>query len=106
MGKLDSYDNFGVEKMTKAEHAEKQEKVLAVCKCKGCPSYVEGDNPSGAYCFPLIGTSKAIQWEKDCICGTCPVYKEYELDHNHYCTRCSQFCQSLQTLSADSGAGN
>ena len=46
-----------------------------------------------AYCFPLIGTSAKIQKEKDCICKTCSIFKEYELNHSFYCTRCSQVCQ-------------
>ena len=103
MAKFDEYDNFGIEAMTKEEHAENLKKVLKECKCKGCPSFVEGDDPAGAYCFPLVGTGKAIQREKDCVCSTCSVYQEYELNHNHYCTRCSEFCQSLKTYSADSG---
>jgi hypothetical protein len=105
MGKLDMYDNFGIESMTGAEHAERQAYVDNSCKCRGCPTYVEGDSIAG-YCFPLIGTSKAIQWEKECICGTCPIYAEYELNHNHYCTRCSQHCQSIKTLDAGSSGGN
>ena len=105
MGKFDSYDNFGIESMSSTEHADKQKYVLGKCKCAECSSFVDGDTQVG-YCFPLIGTSKRIQWEKDCICSTCEVYSEYELDHNHYCTRCSQFCQSVKTLDAGSSGGN
>ncbi len=105
MNKHDTYDKFGVEAMTEGEHKERQDYVIKNCKCPGCPTYVEGDQPTG-YCFPLIGTSAKIQWEKDCICATCPIYKEYELNHNHYCTRCSQTCQSLKfELGGQGGAG-
>lgn len=96
MGKHDRFDKFGIQSMPKEEHDKKQSYVTKNCKCPGCPTYVKGDSPVG-YCFPLIGTSKKIQWEKDCICNTCPIFKEYELDHSHYCTRCSQVCQTLKT---------
>lgn len=89
-------DKFGVEEMSEAEYRKKQDYVVKNCKCAKCPSYVAGDAPVG-YCFPLIGTSKKIQWEKGCVCETCPVYKEYDLTHTFYCTRCSQVCQTLKT---------
>lgn len=97
MGKYDSVDNFDIEKMTPAEYEKKYSYVAKNCKCPGCPTYVAKDSPVG-YCFPTIGTSKNIHWEKDCICGTCPIFKEYELSHTFYCTRCSQFCQGLQSV--------
>ena len=87
------FDSFGVEDMGKEEYKEKQTYVINSCKCKECPTYVSGDNPTG-YCFPLIGTSEKIHHEEKCICGTCPIYKEFELNHTFYCTRCSQVCQS------------
>ncbi|MFQ5442022.1 MAG: DUF2769 domain-containing protein [Thermodesulfobacteriota bacterium] len=93
MGNL---DKFNVESMTKEEHEQKKEYVIKNCKCPGCPSYVEGDSPVG-YCFPLIGTSKKIQWEKECICESCPIWKEYDLGHTFYCTRCSEVCQTMKT---------
>ena len=105
MGKYDYYDKFDVETMSEEEHQQKQDYVIKNCKCPGCPTYVEGDNPTG-YCFPLIGTSRNIKAEKDCICGTCPIYKEYELSHTHYCTRCSQVCQALKfELGGQGGSG-
>ncbi|TAN60483.1 DUF2769 domain-containing protein [bacterium] len=106
MGKNDRIDRFGIDSMTEAEYNKKQEYVLKSCKCAGCPTYVKGDAPTG-YCFPLIGTSKKIQWEKDCVCGTCAMYKEYDLAHTHYCTRCSDTCQTIKTegLGGQGGSG-
>ncbi|MBI5902667.1 MAG: DUF2769 domain-containing protein [Deltaproteobacteria bacterium] len=89
-------DRFGIETMDEAEYRKRQDYVVKSCKCAKCPSYVAGDAPVG-YCFPLIGTSKKIQWEKSCVCETCPIYKEYDLTHTFYCTRCSQVCQTLKT---------
>ncbi len=89
-------DKFGVETMEEAEYRNRQDYVVKNCKCAKCPTYIAGDAPIG-YCFPLIGTSKKIQWEKECVCETCPIYKEYGLTHTFYCTRCSQVCQTLKT---------
>lgn len=99
MGKHDRLDAFGVTVIDKAAYEKKQEYVIKNCKCPGCPTYVAGDAPVG-YCFPLIGTSAKIQKEVNCICGTCPIYKEYELNHTFYCTRCSQVCQMLKSEGA------
>lgn len=93
--KVSVFDNFGVEGMSREEYATKQKYVLSKCLCPKCPTYIQGDNPIG-YCFPLVGTSDKIKWEKECICETCPIYKEYELTHTFYCTRCSQVCQSYK----------
>lgn len=96
MSKFDRMDRFGVMTIDKAEYERKQAYVMKNCKCSGCPSYVPGD-PQAGYCFPAIGTSSKIEFEKECICKTCPVFKEYELNHTFYCTRCSQVCQTLKT---------
>lgn len=93
MGKVSDFDKFGVEEMAKEEYSKKHADVMASCLCKGCPSYVEGDSPQG-YCFPLMGTSENIKKEVDCLCSTCPVAKDYELEHTYYCTRCSDLCQT------------
>ena len=102
MSKMSEYDNFGVEEMSKEEYAKKQDYVTKSCLCTKCPTYVQGDSPIG-YCFPLVGVSRNIKWEKGCICETCPVFKEYELTHTFYCTRCSQVCQTHKT---EAGGGH
>ncbi|MEK7773502.1 MAG: DUF2769 domain-containing protein [Deltaproteobacteria bacterium] len=96
MGKYDRLDKFGIEAMSEEEHRKGQDYVVKSCRCAKCPTYVAGDAPVG-YCFPLIGTSRKIQWEKECVCETCPIYTEYGLTHTFYCTRCSQVCQTLKT---------
>lgn len=100
MGPFENTDKFDIETMTAEQHREKQAYVTGKCKCRDCPSYVEGDADIG-YCFPLIGTSANIKWEKGCICDTCDIWKEYALGHNHYCTRCSEVCQGMKTQSND-----
>lgn len=99
MSKHDRLDSFGVTVIDRQEYDRKQAYVVKNCKCAGCPTYVAGDAPTG-YCFPLIGTSKQIKTEKNCLCSTCSIYKEYELNHTFYCTRCSQVCQMLKTEGA------
>ncbi|MBI3399688.1 MAG: DUF2769 domain-containing protein [Deltaproteobacteria bacterium] len=93
MVKISEFDSFGVEDLSREEYLKKQGYIIKNCKCPKCPTFVAGDNPIG-YCFPLVGTSQKIHLEKDCICETCPIYKEYELTHTFYCTRCSQVCQA------------
>jgi len=105
MSKYEKIDKFGIDKLSPADYKKKYDYVTKNCKCSGCPTYVAGDAPVG-YCFPTIGTSKAIHWEKDCVCSTCPVYKEYELSHSFYCTRCSQFCQAVSTDMAGGQGGS
>lgn len=101
--KISDFDRFGEEGLSKEEYAKRQDYILTKCKCAGCPTFVQGDNPAGAYCFPMVGTSKVIKWEKECVCETCPIYKEYELEHTFYCTRCSQLCQ---TYKMEQGGGH
>lgn len=96
MAKVSDFDNFGVEDMDAAQTKERQAYVLERCKCEGCPSFVQGDEFAG-FCFPAFGTSDVIKHEKDCLCRSCPVYGEYELNHTFYCTRCSQHCQAFKS---------
>ncbi len=95
MSKVHDFDNFGEEEMSNEVYKEKYAYVAENCKCSECPSYVEGDDMP-AFCFPLGGTSKVIKAEKGCICDTCPISVEFELNHAHYCTRCSQLCQTYK----------
>lgn len=106
MSKHDRVDNFGIESMSDEDFKKRQEYVSKNCKCQGCPTYVKGDSPIG-YCYPMIGTSRNIQWEKECICETCPIFKEFELTHTFYCTRCSQVCQTtkVEGIGGQGGSG-
>jgi len=102
MAEISAFDKFGIESMKREEFDAKQAYVIGKCLCTTCPTYVKGDAPTG-YCFPLVGTSKSIKWEKDCICEKCPIHAEYELTHTFYCTRCSQLCQAYKM---EIGAGH
>lgn len=100
--KMSDYDKFGEEGLSREQYARKQDYVVGKCLCSGCPSFVKGDDVAG-FCYPLIGSSKVIKWEKGCLCETCPVFTEYDLSHTYYCTRCSQACQTYKT---DAAIGN
>ncbi|MDH4226229.1 MAG: DUF2769 domain-containing protein [Deltaproteobacteria bacterium] len=102
MARMGEYDRFGVENMGKEEFTAAQERIMQLCKCPSCPTYVKGDKPYG-YCFPVIGTSSMIKKEVDCKCFGCDVYKDYSLDNSYFCTRCSQLCQ---TFKKEAGGGH
>ncbi|MBI5888442.1 MAG: DUF2769 domain-containing protein [Deltaproteobacteria bacterium] len=105
MSKYETLDKFGVENLEEADFKKRQDYILKNCRCTKCPTYVQGDAPTG-YCYPAFGTSKQIHWEKECVCKTCSIFKEYELTHSFYCTRCSQFCQGLKIEVAGGQGGS
>jgi hypothetical protein len=78
---------------TQEEIEEKKRRVLEMCICPKCPSWVECGE-KGGFCFPDIGKSSCITDEKGCICPGCPVVDEMELEHDYYCTRGSEKEQS------------
>jgi len=77
-----------MEQMSAKEMEEKKKKVLSMCICKGCPSYVDC-NELG-FCFPTIGKSKCIKEEMGCLCPICPVTEMMGFTHVYYCTRGSE----------------
>ena len=65
------------------------------CICPQCPSYKEcsGDTRERAFCS--VERSKCIREEKGCICSTCPLTLELNLQHSSYCTRGSEAQQRI-----------
>ena len=53
------------------------------CHCKVCPSYPYKCAGEVLYCSK--GSSKCDISPQVCICDTCPIYYEYELEGNYYC---------------------
>ena len=53
------------------------------CHCKVCPSYPYKCAGEVLYCSK--GPSKCDISPQVCICDTCPIYYEYELEGNYYC---------------------
>ena len=66
-----------------------EQKIISMCICKTCPTYVKEADPIG-YCYPTIGKNEKIEMEDMCICPGCPVYEEMSLEKTFYCTRGSE----------------
>ena len=76
---------------------------LGKCQCMKCPTYTfmckmknmpsnmvnmmrdtgKLDHMEAMFC--AFGKSKCIDEEKGCVCMTCALYKEYNLDKAYYC---------------------
>ena len=76
---------------------------LRKCKCMYCPSYTtecrlknlpgnlvhlmedlkEADHFEGMFC--AFEKSNCIHKDKGCLCETCPIHDEYQLNNNDYC---------------------
>lgn len=46
--------------MNSEEMKKMEEKVISICICRGCPTYVVGADPRG-YSFPTIGKNDKIE---------------------------------------------
>jgi glutamate synthase domain-containing protein 2 len=55
------------------------------CYCKVCPSYPYKCGGEVLYCSK--GSSNCDISTQVCICDTCPIYFEYELEGNYYCDK-------------------
>ncbi|MGZ7049581.1 MAG: glutamate synthase-related protein [Methanobacterium sp.] len=55
------------------------------CACPYCPSYPHDCNGDVLYC--ANGKSRCDIEPEGCICNTCPVYFEYELNGLYYCNK-------------------
>lgn len=88
----------------KMRNVAKSKENLKKCRCIKCPSYTfackvkavpqgivdmlkqdisEVEHMEGMFC--AFGKSNCITDEKGCVCPTCEVYKENELDKSYYC---------------------
>jgi hypothetical protein len=75
--------------MNPEEKEKMEQRIIGMCICRSCPTYVEGADPVG-YCFPAIGKNDKITAEDQCICPGCPVFEELSLTKTFYCTRGSE----------------
>ena len=55
------------------------------CKCPVCPSYTECLKQKMASLFCARGKTECKVSMNGCICGTCPVHAENNLDEGYYC---------------------
>ncbi len=70
--------------MTKVENSpENREK----CVCPDCPSFLGCSKEKGEtlFCADEVGKSKCDYKMNGCICGPCPLTKEYNLKKGYYC---------------------
>ena len=68
---------------------EEKRKVLGLCLCPACPSWV-GCRENGGYCLSKIGASSCITEESGCICGGCEAHNMLGLSTVYYCIRGSE----------------
>lgn len=83
----------------------KTKENLKNCQCMHCPSYSTGckiksmpenilhmmenienvEHFEGMFC--AFEKSKCIHEDKGCVCDTCPVHKQYQLNKDDYCLK-------------------
>jgi len=66
---------------------EKNKVNMDKCSCPNCPSYNEcaKGKTESLYCAGDNGKSACSYQMNGCICGSCPVHKEYNLTSGYYC---------------------
>ena len=78
-----------IEDMNSEEMKEMKQKVIGMCICRSCPTYVQAADPIGYY-FPTIGKNVKIVEEEQCIYPACPVFAQQSLTKTFFCTRGSE----------------
>lgn len=73
--------------MSDADRERASENVLYICKdyCGKCPTNHGTGETTLAFC--ALGKSTAIQEQKGCLCGQCPITKTMTLRWDYYCTQ-------------------
>lgn len=73
--------------MTEKQKNDGLENTKFICKdyCGKCPSYQGSGEEDLAFC--MIGKSRKINEEKECLCEQCPITKTMSLRWNYYCTK-------------------
>jgi len=62
----------------------KKEKVIGMCICSECPSWIICGETGG---FCAVGKSVCVSVEKGCICDSCPVHKKMVLKGGYFCIK-------------------
>jgi len=59
------------------------------CICGQCTTYMSEECPQnnveGLYC--VAGKTSCDLLKKGCLCGDCPIWKEYKLSKGYFCVR-------------------
>ncbi len=61
------------------------DKNASRCLCPGCPTHNECMKSNEERIFCSRGKTECNPEKKGCLCGTCPVEKEYGLYDFYYC---------------------
>ncbi|MGZ7047384.1 MAG: DUF2769 domain-containing protein [Methanobacterium sp.] len=56
------------------------------CLCPGCPTYNECMKNNNEHLYCSRGNTGCEFEEIDCLCGKCPVWKEYGIKSFYYCS--------------------
>lgn len=67
--------------------AEDMSKMIKMCNCPACPSYVKCNGGELAFCLVNVGKSKCIKEEKGCLCMACPLAAKMKFSKVYYCTK-------------------
>ncbi len=55
------------------------------CQCPTCPTHNQCMKSNKEHFFCSRGNTKCDPKMRGCMCGTCPVWAEYELGGYYYC---------------------
>jgi len=55
------------------------------CHCPDCPTYSDCMRTNNEHLFCSRGNTECKLDEEGCICGECPVWKEYGIKSFYYC---------------------
>lgn len=61
------------------------EKNAKRCLCPGCPTYNECMRNNNEHLYCSRGNTECEFDEIHCLCGECPVWKEYDIKSFYYC---------------------
>ncbi|MFA5024757.1 MAG: DUF2769 domain-containing protein [Patescibacteria group bacterium] len=59
----------------------------AICACVNCPSYNDcaREKAELLFCAAEIGPGTCDYKMNGCLCGPCPIHREYDLKSGYYC---------------------
>ena len=71
--------------MAKEKIVQDTEENAELCLCPGCPTHNECMEDNNERLFCSRGKTDCDLEKRGCLCGTCPVERNYELTDFYYC---------------------
>ena len=71
--------------MAKEKIVQDTEENAELCLCPGCPTHNECMENNNERLFCSRGKTDCDFEKKGCLCGTCPVERNYGLNDFYYC---------------------